>query len=75
FGQFDCGSGAVELAGSLLALRHGELPATLNYHTPDSRCRLRVVRDEPRRLRNPLALKVSRTSMGQSAAVVLRAAT
>ncbi|HLQ46712.1 MAG TPA: beta-ketoacyl-[acyl-carrier-protein] synthase family protein [Planctomycetaceae bacterium] len=75
FGQFDCGSGAVELAGSLLALRHGELPATLNYRTPDSRCRLRVVRDEPRRLRNPLALKVSRTSMGQSAAVVLRAAT
>ncbi len=74
FGQFDCGSGAVELAGSLLALRNQELPATLNYRMPDPRCRLSVVRDEPLRLRNPLALKVSRTAMGQSTAVVFRAA-
>src|SRR5690606_27321975 len=29
FGHCDAGSGAVELAGSILALRHGELPMTL----------------------------------------------
>jgi 3-oxoacyl-[acyl-carrier-protein] synthase II len=74
FGQFDCGAGAVELAGSVLALRHGELPMTLNYETPDPRCLLRVVHGEPQRLTIPTALKVSRTSMGQSAAVLLRAA-
>jgi len=75
FGQADCGSAAIELAGSLLAMRHGELPMTLNYKTPDPNCRLRVVHDELHRLRSPLALKVSRTSMGQSAAVLLRSAT
>ena len=73
FGHFDAGSGAVELAGSLLALRYGEVPATLNYETPDPRCRLNVVHDGPARLRHRTALSVNRTSMGQSAAVVLRA--
>ena len=40
FGHFDAGSGAVELAGSVLALRNRMVPATLNYETPDPRCRL-----------------------------------
>lgn len=73
FGHFDAGSGAVELAGSLLALQSSELPATLNYETPDPRCRLNVVHDGPMRLKNRTALSVNRTAMGQSAAVVLRA--
>jgi 3-oxoacyl-[acyl-carrier-protein] synthase II len=72
FGQFDAGSGAVKLAGSILALRHGELPRTLNYEHPDPLCRLRVAH-EPIRLRNSLGMSVSRTSMGQSAAAVFRA--
>jgi 3-oxoacyl-[acyl-carrier-protein] synthase II len=72
FGDFDAGSGAVELAGSLLALKHGQIPATLNYQTPDPRCRLNVVRDGPMDQSQPTALCVNRTSIGQSAAVVLR---
>lgn len=72
FGHFDAGSGAVELAGSLLALERGTLPMTLNYETPDPRCRLNVQR-EPLRLRQKSALTVNRTAMGQSAAAVLRA--
>jgi 3-oxoacyl-[acyl-carrier-protein] synthase II len=72
FGQFDAGSGAVKLAGSILALKHGELPRTLNYEHPDPLCRLRVAR-EPIRLRNSLGMNVSRTSMGQSAAAIFRA--
>src|SRR3990172_1390261 len=55
FGHFDAGSGAVELAASFLALRHGQLPRTLNYETPDPRCRINVVRDEPLSLRFPTA--------------------
>ena len=72
FGNFDAGSGAVELAGSLLALKHGELPGTLNYETPDPLCRLNVAHDGPTRLRTRTAMSVNRTAMGQSAAVILR---
>lgn len=72
-GHFDAGAGAVELAGTLLALRHGEVPATLNYEVPDPRCRVNVVRDGPQSVRNRTAISVNRTSRGQSAAAVLRA--
>jgi 3-oxoacyl-[acyl-carrier-protein] synthase II len=73
FGHFDAGSGAVELAGSILALRNSEIPRTLNYETPDPQCRLNVVHEQSKQLSNSLAMSVSRTSMGQSAAVVIRA--
>ncbi len=73
FGHFDAGSGAVELAGSLMALRHGQLPSTLNHRIPDPRCRLNVVQDGPVPLRNLTALSVNRTTIGQSAAAIVRA--
>lgn len=73
FGHFDAGAGAVELAGSLLAMRHGQLPMTLNYRTPDPQCRLNIVHDEPLKMSNGIALSVNRTRMGQSAAAVIRA--
>lgn len=72
FGLSDAGSGAMELAGSLLALRHGRIPATLNYETRDPRCDLNVVHGEPMPAERHLALCVNRTRMGQAAAVVLR---
>lgn len=73
FGHFDAGSGAVELAGSVLALRHQQVPATLNYEVPDPRCRLNIVHREPIDRRVPTALSVNRTNIGQSAAAILRA--
>ncbi|MFO0919746.1 MAG: beta-ketoacyl-[acyl-carrier-protein] synthase family protein [Planctomycetaceae bacterium] len=73
FGHFDAGAGAVELAGSLLAMRHGRLPMTVNYRTPDPLCRLNIIRDEPVEMKNGIALSVNRTRMGQSAAAVIRA--
>ena len=72
-GHFDAGAGAVELAGTLLSLKYGEVPATLNYEVPDPRCRLNVVREHARRLTTRTAISVNRTAMGQSAAAVLRA--
>ena len=72
-GHSDAGSGAVELAGSLLAVRHAYLPSTLNYEIPDPRCRLNVVHGEGLRLDNLTGMSVNRTTMGQSAAVVFRA--
>ena len=73
FGHFDAGSGAVELAGSVLALRHQQVPATLNYEVPDPRCRLNIVHREPIDRRVLTALSVNRTNIGQSAAAILRA--
>lgn len=72
-GHFDAGAGAVELAGTLLSLKKGYVPATLNYEIPDPRCGLNVVRGEAARVRNRTAISVNRTAMGQSAAAVLRA--
>jgi len=71
FGNFDSGAGAVELAGSIMALRHGILPKTLNYENPDPQCRVNVIR-EPMRLKGSTAVSVNRTMMGQSVAAVLR---
>jgi len=72
-GHFDAGAGAVELAGTLLSLKHGYVPATLNYEVPDPRCRLNVAQGEAQKLANRTAISVNRTFMGQSAAAVLRA--
>ena len=73
FGNFDAGAGAVELAGSLLSLRHGSVPQSLHYRTPDPRCRLNVVSDGPRLLTSSIAMSVNRTRLGQSGAAILRA--
>jgi 3-oxoacyl-[acyl-carrier-protein] synthase II len=62
----------VELAGSLLALRHGKIPKSLNYQFPDPLCRLNVIHEGPLKCPSPTALCINRTSLGQSAAVVLR---
>jgi 3-oxoacyl-[acyl-carrier-protein] synthase II len=72
-GHFDAGAGAVELAGTLLSLKNGYIPATLNYEIPDPRCRLNVARGEAVRMSTRTAITVNRTAMGQSAAAVLRA--
>jgi len=72
FGFSDAGSGAVELAGSLLALKYGRIPGTLNYQFPDPLCRLNVVSEGPMKSPSPTALCINRTTLGQSAAVLLR---
>jgi 3-oxoacyl-[acyl-carrier-protein] synthase II len=71
FGNLSAGSGTVELAASLLALKHGVLPASLNYDQPDPVCPVAVSR-EPRPLRKPYFVKLGFTDMGQCAAVVCR---
>jgi 3-oxoacyl-[acyl-carrier-protein] synthase II len=71
FGHLGAGSGAAELAASLLALRHGLLPATLNYEEPDPACPV-VVSARPREVGRPYFLKVGFTDAGQCAALVVR---
>ncbi|MCA9116117.1 MAG: beta-ketoacyl-[acyl-carrier-protein] synthase family protein [Planctomycetaceae bacterium] len=73
FGHSDAGSAALELSGTLLALRNGAVPRTLNYETPDPRCRVSVVHEGPHMLKSRTALTVNRTHLGQSAAAIVRA--
>lgn len=72
FGNMGAASGVAELACSLLALKHGELPGTLNHETPYPGCPIAVHTGAPRRVTKPFAVKVSTTDLGQCAAVVVR---
>jgi 3-oxoacyl-[acyl-carrier-protein] synthase II len=71
FGTMGSGGPLVECAGSLLALKHGLLPATLNYEEADPMCPIAVNRTS-RPLTNPVFLKIAFTEMGQCAALVCR---
>ena len=73
FGHTDAGSGAIELAGSVLALRHRELPMTLGFETPDPLCGIDVVHGGPLPLVGRTAISVNRTKAGQAAAAVIQA--
>jgi 3-oxoacyl-[acyl-carrier-protein] synthase II len=71
FGNLGAGSALSELAASVLALHHGEVPPTLNYEQPDPACPVAVAR-EPRPVAKPYVLKVSFTELGQCGAAVCR---
>ena len=71
FGNLGAASGAVELAASILALEHGEIPVTLNYKQPDPTCPIRIVHGEPAPLGNPCALALNQSEMGQAAALLI----
>lgn len=69
-GNAGSGSGTLEVAGSLIGLQHGVVPATLNYRTPDPQCNLNVVAGKPLAVTNRVFLKLSVTRMGQASALV-----
>ena len=73
-GNSGAGSGALELAVSLIGLAHGVVPATLNYEHPDPECPLNVVAKEPLPITNRVVLNVSVTRVGQASAAVVEAA-
>ncbi len=74
FGNLGAGSGAVEMAASVLALQHKLVPATLNYERPDPACPIRVIHGAPMPNPKPVALVLNHGHTGQAAAVVLAAA-
>jgi 3-oxoacyl-[acyl-carrier-protein] synthase II len=71
FGCLSAASSTTELIASILALRHGTLPGTLNYANRDSACPVSVT-PTPRPVARPYAVKVSLTECGQAAASVIR---
>jgi 3-oxoacyl-[acyl-carrier-protein] synthase II len=72
FGNLGAASGLMELACSVLALKHGLLPATLNHEKPDPACPIAVHTGAPRPVTKPYVVKVSYTALGQCAAAVVK---
>ncbi|MBI3406850.1 MAG: beta-ketoacyl-[acyl-carrier-protein] synthase family protein [Planctomycetes bacterium] len=70
-GSVGAASGIIELAASILALKHGVVPRSLNFEEPDPAGPVSVL-CEPKRVEKPYFLKISFTDMGQCAAVVCR---
>ena len=64
-------AGAVEAIYSVLALYHGVLPPTINYHTPDPECDLDYVPNEPRDAAIRVALSNSFGFGGTNACILL----
>lgn len=71
-GYIGAASGPIELVFSLLALGHGQLPASLNCETPDPACPIHIHHAGLRPIRKPYLLKLGYTDMGQCAALVVR---
>ena len=71
FGDLSAGSGAVEMAASVLAIVRGRVPRTLNYDKPDPACPVNVIRDEPLPIEKRAALVLNQATTGQAAAVVI----
>jgi 3-oxoacyl-[acyl-carrier-protein] synthase II len=72
FGNLGAASPLMELACSVLALQHGQLPGTLNHVKPDPACPIAVHTGAPRPVTKPYAVKVSYTDLGQCSAIVVR---
>ncbi|HEX5103612.1 MAG TPA: beta-ketoacyl-[acyl-carrier-protein] synthase family protein, partial [Pirellulaceae bacterium] len=71
FGDLGAGSGAVELAASILGLVHGRIPPTRNYDQPDPECPVNVIRAEPLPVDKPVILKLNQSLTGQAVAMVV----
>ncbi len=71
FGNLGAAAGATEILASLMSLRDGAVPITLNYERPDPRCELNVVAGAALEGRPPTALVLNTTSAGQATAIVL----
>lgn len=72
FGLLGPATGAVEMACSLLAMRQGILPATLNYENPSQDCPLNVVAANTS-IDAPLALVTNQSPTGQIATLLVEA--
>jgi 3-oxoacyl-[acyl-carrier-protein] synthase II len=71
-GNLAAGSGAVELAASLISVNQGRIPPVLNCENPDPECELDLVLKSPRATRNPTFVNTNLTPHGQASVLVIR---
>jgi 3-oxoacyl-[acyl-carrier-protein] synthase II len=67
-------AGAAEAAASVLAIKEGVVPPTINYEEPDPECDLDYVPNEAREMEVRLALSNSFGFGGQNAVLAFRRA-
>lgn len=65
-------AGAIEAAATILALRHGVLPPTMNYREPDPECELDVIPNQARAVEVEYALSNSFAFGGLNAVLAFR---
>jgi 3-oxoacyl-[acyl-carrier-protein] synthase II len=71
-GHMIAAAGAVEVIASVLTIRDGIIPATINYETPDEACDLDYVPNEARKQRVKTILSNSFGFGGQNIALILK---
>jgi 3-oxoacyl-[acyl-carrier-protein] synthase II len=71
FGHAGAGSGALELAASVVGFDRGLVPPTLNYRTTDPTCPVNVVHGQPTKAGVGAFLKLSIARTGQAVAAVI----
>ncbi|GAC1646324.1 MAG: beta-ketoacyl-ACP synthase II [Herpetosiphon sp.] len=71
-GHLTGGAGAVEAVATVLALKHGLLPPTINYETPDPACDIDCVPNTARPSALSIAMSNSFGFGGQNAALVFK---
>ena len=71
-GHMIAAAGAVELIASILTIREGIIPATINYETPDEACDLDYVPNTARRQKVSTVLSNSFGFGGQNIALIVR---
>ncbi len=72
FGNLCAAGGAMEMAASVLALKHGQVPVTLNFEQAAPDCPVNVIAGKPLSGAAPVAMIISQNRTGQAAAIVLR---
>jgi 3-oxoacyl-[acyl-carrier-protein] synthase II len=65
-------AGAIELAASVMAIRHGVIPPTINYEVPDPECDLDYVPNTARRQKVDVILSNSLGFGGHNVSLVVR---
>lgn len=71
-GNSGAGCGTIELAASIVSLKDGKIPPTLNYTAGDSERPLNVVHGDALTTENRLVLNVNVTRMAQATAVLVK---
>ena len=71
FGDLGSGTGAVELAAAVLAMKHGTIPPTRNHEKTAVDCPINVVHGQSVSSELSAILKMNQTRMGRSMAIVL----
>ena len=66
-------AGAIELIATMLAMREGMVPPTVNYQTPDPECDLDVVPNKAKQWTIRTAMSISAGIGGNNAAIIIRA--